>query len=118
MGNSNRKYTTKVDAPHYEPTNKNVRLEDCYDRSKYDKLISSIMLSDVTPREKEFLCLAATRHLAFDYREIANYYANNASATMQKLMEESALVIIDYEDAIKQGYVRLSKHLERIMENA
>lgn len=34
---------------------------------------------------------------------------------MQELMERSALVIIDYDDAIKNGYVQLSSSLEAIL---
>ena len=34
---------------------------------------------------------------------------------MQDLMERSALVIIDYDDAIKNGYVQLSSSLEAIL---
>ena len=34
---------------------------------------------------------------------------------IQKLMEESALVIIDINDAIANGYVKLSKNIEKIM---
>lgn len=34
---------------------------------------------------------------------------------MQELMERSALVIIDYDDAIKNGYVQLSSSLEEIL---
>ena len=33
---------------------------------------------------------------------------------MQELMEQTALVIIDYDDAIKNGYVRLSKRLKEL----
>lgn len=34
---------------------------------------------------------------------------------MRDLMERSALVIIDYDDAIKNGYVQLSSSLEEIL---
>nr|DAT52234.1 MAG TPA: Cysteine hydrolase [Caudoviricetes sp.] len=37
---------------------------------------------------------------------------------MQELMEESALVIIDYDNALRNGYVQLSESLEEIMQNA
>ena len=33
-------------------------------------------------------------------------------------MEESALVIIDYDNALRNGYVQLSESLEEIMQNA
>lgn len=54
------------------------------------------------------------RHILNYRKRIAEYYAN-ASAEMQDLMERSALVIIDYDDAIKNGYVQLSSSLESIL---
>jgi hypothetical protein len=37
---------------------------------------------------------------------------------MQELMEASALVIIDFDDAIKNGFTRLSNRLKAIQEAA
>ena len=50
----------------------------------------------------------AHRHLCFNYKNIAEYYAH-ASKEMQGLMEEQALVIIDFKRAIEQGYIELSE---------
>jgi hypothetical protein len=36
---------------------------------------------------------------------------------MQELMEKSALVIIDFNDAIKNGYVQLSNEIEELFED-
>jgi hypothetical protein len=63
--------------------------------------------------EKQFLIEAAKRHTVFNYRNIAEYYAN-ASEEMQRLMEKSALVIIDFDDAIANGYVKMSKAMEKL----
>ena len=35
---------------------------------------------------------------------------------MQELMEKSALVIIDFEDAIANGYVKLSNTVEKVRQ--
>lgn len=102
-------YTKKTDIPQYEPSGENVKLEDCLNSEKYHDLINSIDESEVTDEEKEFLKMAAARHLSFSYKKIADYYAAKASPEMQKLMEESALVLIDYNDAIKNGYAILRK---------
>lgn len=59
---------------------------------------------------------AATRHYAFNYKNIAEYYAH-APAEIQELMEESALVIIDYNNAIRNGYVQLSEDLKSLVES-
>lgn len=111
-------YTNKVDIPQYEPSGEFVILDEMCDRDKYEMLIAEIEASSVEEQEKEFLKMAAARHLVFQYNKIADYYAN-ASAEMQRLMEKSALVIIDYDNAIANGYVKLSKKLEMIRtENA
>ena len=75
---------------------------------KFEKL-SATQISDI----KTFLKLAARRHYVFNYKKIAEYYAM-ASEEMQELMEKSALVIIDYNNAIANGYVKLSKKLEEL----
>ena len=61
--------------------------------------------------------LAASRHIVFNYSKIADYYAH-ASVEMQELMEQSALVLIDIDDAIANGYVQLSKDIDEIMRTS
>lgn len=105
------KYTSKVDILQYKPTGKKTKISDLIDERKTHELLADIITSKVSWEERSFLIKATYRHLAFDYRKIAEYYAN-ASKEMQELMEKSALVIIDYDDAIKNGYVRLSKRIK------
>lgn len=107
------KYTNKTDIPQYEPTGKTPKISELVDERKTNELLEEIKGSEVSAEEREFLTKAACRHLAFNYRKIAEYYAS-ASAEMQNLMEKSALVIIDYEDAIKNGYARLSKRMKEL----
>ena len=111
--NEENPYTQKIEIPHYEITGEKPSFEEMYDREKENELISEIEISDVSEKEKEFLIEAAHRHCCFNYRNIAEYYAH-ASAEMQKLMEKSALVIIDYENAIANGYVELSEKIKEI----
>ena len=79
--------------------------------------MANIKNSNVSEEEKKFLKLAASRHIVFNYAKIADYYAH-ASKEMQELMEQSALVILDIDDAIANGYVKLSKDIERILEES
>ena len=111
------KYTNKVQIPQYVPSGELVSIYSCYKTAKYDQLLNHIKQSNVSEEEKQFLRLAASRHIVFDYSKIADYYAN-ASKEMQELMEESALVILDINDAIANGFVKLSKRLEKIMLNS
>lgn len=111
------KYTFKVKIPQYEITGDCPTLDQLVDTSKTNELINVINGSDVTEEEKEFLRKAAQRHMIFNYRNIAEYYAH-ATAEMQKLMEDSALVIIDVNDAIADGYAELNSDvLDAIKES-
>lgn len=101
-----RKYSSKVEAPIYEPKNKKPHLLELYNTYKTNRLILEIQNSQIEDEEKEFLIEAAKRHTVFHYENIADYYSH-ASKDMQLLMEKSALVIIDFDKAIQLGYVRL-----------
>lgn len=111
----NNPYTTKTDIPQYDIQGENPLLTDLYDREKSDELIYEIDRSNVSDGEKEFLKEAAKRHTVFNYKKIAEYYAC-ATEEMQGLMEKSALVIIDIDNAIANGYVELSKNLEKLLQ--
>lgn len=111
-----KKYSLKISPPQYLPSEKAPNLYELYDKSKYVKLLRNINTANDIPDDvKEFLRLGATRHIVFNYAKIADYYAH-ATPEVQRLMEESALVIIDVNDAIMNGYVRLSENIGRIME--
>lgn len=110
------KYTAKVQIPQYLPSCEKPSLDSMFDDKKYRELVTAINQSNVTEEEKKFLKLAATRHIVFTYAKIADYYAHS-NEEMQKLMEQSALVIIDIDDAIANGYVRLSENVKKIMQS-
>ena len=91
-----------------------VDIMDLIDDEKTNELIKEIKASNVSEDQKNFLIKAAYRHLKFNYSKIADYYSN-ASEEMQILMEKSALVIIDIDDAIANGYVKLTKVVEDLI---
>ena len=107
-----QKYTSKIEAPIYEPKNKQPHLLELYDKSKSHRLMLEIDRSNVSIEEKTFLMDAARRHTVFNYERIADYYAH-ATPEMQRLMESSALVIIDFEKAIALGYVKLCDEIRQ-----
>ncbi len=84
------------------------------DVTKFENFIDKINNVNVSESEKEFLKLAATRHIRFNYAAIAEYYCH-ASKEMQEIMEELALVIIDEDDAIANGYVRFKKEINKML---
>lgn len=109
------KYSRAIRVPQYEPSNEKPAFEKMYDLRKYGKLVARINKSNVSEEEKKFLKFAATRHIVFTYSKIADYYAH-ASKEMQELMEESALVILDVDDAIANGYITLSDKMRQLID--
>lgn len=109
---SDNPYTTKVDTPIYTPTGENPSVSSLYDNGRVNQLLQDIERAEIDESIKVFLRYAANRHREFDYRLIAEYYAH-AAPEVQKLMEDSALVIIDFDRAIELGYVRLTDELKQ-----
>ena len=107
---TDEKYTTKVDIPQYEIKGDEPDISELVDETKNNELINRIKNANITDEQKEFLIKAAHRHNVFNYAKIAEYYAHQ-DKEMQELMEESALVIIDFDDAIKNGYVHLRSEI-------
>lgn len=107
---SDKVYTRKIEAPIYQPSGEQPAIADIYDRAKTDALIEEIEGAGLPEDVAAFLKAAAGRHTVFHFRRIADYYAS-APAEVQRLMERSALVIIDFNKAIEEGFVRLSKRL-------
>lgn len=101
-------YTDKIRAPEYEPKELEAPpIKRLFNDEKANYLIYDIERSNIAKEMKEFLKLAAMRHVVFDYSQIAEYYAH-ADAATQELMEQSALVIIDYNKAIAYGFTELA----------
>ena len=111
------KYSIFVNVPKYLPKAECPKLYECFSTKKYDELINEIKNSSVSEEEKQFLMLAATRHLVFTYSKIADYYAH-ASKEMQELMEHNALVIIDFDDALANGYIELTDRIHTIAKQS
>lgn len=110
------KYTMETKIPQYQITGECPDISEMIDTGKSDDLITEILETDgITDEEKQFLIEAARRHTVFNYRNIAEYYAH-ANPEMQNLMERSALVIIDFDNAIANGYASLHAEMLDIME--
>ncbi|MBC9130712.1 ParB N-terminal domain-containing protein [Frischella sp. Ac13] len=115
IGNSSlddNPYTKKVSTPLYEPNGNKPEYADMYKTEKLNQLLSKINDSKIDLSAKQFLTTAAYRHVQFNYEEIANYYAHS-DKEVQELMEDSALVIIDFNKSIEQGYLKLSDEVDK-----
>ena len=102
----------KVGTPIYEPGPRKPHLIELVDASKTKRLERRIEQSNVEDDERAFLIAAAQRHNVFHYQRIADYYAHS-NPEIQDLMEQSALVVVDFERAIELGYVDLSEDIRK-----
>jgi hypothetical protein len=105
-------YTEKTEVPAYEVRAEKPDLGDIFDCSTTEKLIKDIDASSVPEDEKVFLRAAAYRHSVFDFQKAAEFYAHSDPET-QRLMEASALVIVDLGEAIKNGWAKLGENLNK-----
>ncbi len=106
-------YSRKLDPPIYAPTGVKPKPTELYDATKTRELQDEIIGAKLPPDVERFLLVAAERHTEFDFHAIAEFYCH-ASAPLQRLMEKSALVIIDFKSAIENGFVKLTDELRAL----
>jgi arsenate reductase-like glutaredoxin family protein len=105
-------YTRKIKSPVYEPKGEKPSLSVLVSEERTAQLVKDIEAAEtLTVDERAFLRSAAQRHTVFDYAKIAEYYCH-ASEEMQTLMENSGLVIIDFNRAIELGFVNIAEKIE------
>lgn len=101
-------YTRKVESPVYEITTDKPEVWELYDTDKQNEILAKIAEHDDLPEDiRDFLEQAASRHVRYDYSKIAEFYAHS-SKEVQKLFEDSILVIVDFGQAIDKGFVKLA----------
>lgn len=116
ISDDDKKYSSKVKSPIYSPRPNGAKtVYELYDDAKYKRLLRKIDESNISDEKKAFLRLAATRHIVFNYEKCADFYAQT-SKEMQELMEDSALVIIDFDKAIESGYITLNDKMRKLYE--
>jgi len=111
------KYTRKIELPIYEPVNVCPQIKDLCDTTKRDELIKEINDSTELDYElKQFLLTAAERHTVFNFAKIADFYSH-IPVKFKKFFENSALVIIDYDSAIRNGFISFDKEVQESRED-
>jgi hypothetical protein len=108
-------YTQKIAVPQYEIVGEEPEPQELVDLSRVNKLQQHIEQLELPNDVKQFLIMGTWRHARFNYRKIAEFYPHQNKDT-QKLMEESALVIIDSDDAIAYGYAKFQKTIDEMIE--
>ena len=107
-------YSRNIEIPTYQITGAEPTIAECVDVSAVKKLIKQIDESNVSEEQKEMLRICAYRHAVIHFDNIAEYYAHQ-DKEMQNLMEENALVIIDFDRAIEKGFVDMTDKLLRLI---
>lgn len=110
------KYTHKIEAPIYTPKGDKPQISELVDSSKAEALIREIESAKLPKEIDQFLKTAAARHFAFNYEKIAEFYCH-ADKKTQQLMEDSALIIIDFNKALQNGYAKLREELVTTLES-
>lgn len=108
-------YTNKIKAPVYEPKGEKPKTTELYDLAKTMELMAEIGGKNIPEDIRVFLEFAAHRHIVFNYEKIAEFYAH-APREVQELMENSALVIIDFKKAIEKGFVVMTDEMAEAYE--
>ena len=101
-------YSNKIKAPLYEASKVQPEIDALYDDEKYQQFVDEIEGSALPEPLKNFLKLASARHIVFYFDKIADYYSH-CSPEQQDLFEKNALVIIDFDKAIRNAYVELQQ---------
>ena len=109
------KYISIGEKIQYEPKSQCPKLDELMDNGKERELLTEIENSKIDEETKEFLRKAAARHREFNFSKIAEFYSHQKKE-IQELMESSGLVIIDFKDAIKNGFVELDNSLRKLAE--
>lgn len=113
-GPANAAYSRKLASPVYKPQGKNPKLTELFDKTKTDELKRAVMKAPGLKDDvRQFLLSAAERQTIFKYDTIAEYYAH-APKVVQRLMEDCALVIVDHDKAIENGYLKLSEQIKEM----
>lgn len=101
-------YSQATKIPQYEIVGEQPTVNELFDNTKSTQLSEDIMKVDMPDDVRDFLLTAASRHIVFNYQKIAEFYPH-MPAEVQRLMEQSVLVIIDIDDAIANGFATFAK---------
>lgn len=108
-GGLSENYSRKIESPIYEPTGPKPTVDALWNSDKTIELQTEILANEsLTSDERVFLLAAAERHTVFKFDQIAEYYAHSGE-NVRRFMERSALVIIDLDSAIENGFVQISR---------
>lgn len=106
-------YSQKTDIPIYQIKGEKPSIEQCIDLFEVEKKITKIENSNVSEDKKKMLKACAYRFAEINFSMMAEFYAHE-DEEMQSLMEDNALVIVDFDKAIELNLVKLDKRMKDI----
>lgn len=107
-GNLDEAYSQKPGTVLYEPGESNHKPSDLYQENhKVDADIEQIQNPDI----KKFLKLRVAALTEFNYSRIADYYAYQATPEEKRVFEKLALVLLDRDQLIENGFSALVSEL-------
>lgn len=112
-------YTNTIQLPIYEPKrDKPPTMRMMMNREFADELIQEIESAEgLTSDERALLTAAAERHVIFQFDELAEFYCH-ASPTVQALMERSAMIVVDVDSSIENGYIKMVETIAELSSEA
>lgn len=103
-------YSAKLGEVIYEPKNTKHKIADLFSReTKFDAEIEALKNDEL----KEMLKARSAFFGSFNYAKIADYYAYQATGEEKQIMEKLALVLLDRDKLIENGF---SEIIDSVME--
>ena len=105
-----KKYSHKLGKVIYEPKQTSHKICELFEDNskKFDELIGKIENKEL----RYMLSLRAAWFVDFNFEKIADYYAYQATAEEQKVIEALGLVLLDYDGLIENGFSDLLKDFD------
>lgn len=113
LKNKKNPYVQKTDSPIYEIQGEEPTIAECINLEDVALKIDKINKAKISKEQKTMLMACAYRFANIHFGNMAEYYAHQ-NKEMQKLMEDLALVIVDFGKAIEMNLVEMDARMEKI----
>ena len=105
--------TTKI---FYEPRGPKPKISELYDATEAEKLLEEVR--KVEDEElRRFLEYSAIRFVCWRFDRIAEYYAHSDD-NVKAIFRRLALVIVDFDEALERGWVKLTDRVFELLREA
>lgn len=113
LKNKKNPYVQNTDSPIYEIQGEEPTIAECINLEDVALKIDKINKAKISKEQKTMLMACAYRFANIHFGNMAEYYAHQ-NKEMQELMEDLALVIVDFGKAIEMNLVEMDARMEKI----